>query len=227
MSVKIQRGMAPLAMPVEVIIVTAVATAAAVAVSGADSRVGRLQWLLAPCMWMAAALAPTMLRGRALVGIGLKATRICAALKQFARVALIVIPLLFCGVFLLRRWGIKPPLQPGPAGGGWGYWVIYQFAYVALAEELFFRGYVQTSIMDWLAQVAPGRLGLWGLAAILISSTLFSLAHVATVGSATAAIVFFPGLIFGWLRARTDSLLAPILLHATANVAYAIACAII
>jgi membrane protease YdiL (CAAX protease family) len=31
-------------------------------------------------------------------------------------------------------------------------------------------------------------------------------------------IVFFPGLLYGWLRARTDTIIVPTLYHAASNI---------
>ena len=39
-------------------------------------------------------------------------------------------------------------------------------------------------------------------------------------GEAGRLGVFFPGLLFGWLQARTNALLAPILFHAACNITF-------
>ncbi|MDT8366604.1 MAG: CPBP family glutamic-type intramembrane protease [bacterium] len=52
---------------------------------------------------------------------------------------------------------------------------------------------------------------------IVVTVLLFSLAHVAVDLDPARLAVFFPGLLFGWLRAKTGTLLAPILSHGSAN----------
>jgi membrane protease YdiL (CAAX protease family) len=54
----------------------------------------------------------------------------------------------------------------------------------------------------------------------MISAAVFALSHAVLLESPAATVVFFPGLIFGWLYCRTESLLAPILFHGLANVCY-------
>jgi membrane protease YdiL (CAAX protease family) len=92
-----------------------------------------------------------------------------------------------------------------------------QLVMVALPEEAFFRGYLQTAIDDAL----PVRLRWLGLAigpGILISSVLFALGHLATVPTPGRLAVFFPSLLFGLLRLRTGGIGASVLFHAMCNV---------
>ncbi len=88
---------------------------------------------------------------------------------------------------------------------------------VALPEEFFFRGY----LMSRLEQVWPPRRRLWGAGvglSLWASAALFALSHLAVQGSPTTLAVFFPGLVFGWLRARSGSILPGTLFHALCNV---------
>jgi membrane protease YdiL (CAAX protease family) len=88
---------------------------------------------------------------------------------------------------------------------------------VALPEEAFFRGYLQTTVDDrW-----HGRISLLGARigpSLLIVSALFALGHFTTTLSLSRLAVFFPSLLFGWLRARTGGVGASIFLHAQCNV---------
>ena len=79
---------------------------------------------------------------------------------------------------------------------------------VALAEELFFRGALQSSLER---RFGP-RQGL------VLSALLFALAHVGTELAFARLLVFFPGLLFGWLRQRSDSLWPSVVMHAACNV---------
>jgi membrane protease YdiL (CAAX protease family) len=101
----------------------------------------------------------------------------------------------------------------------------FQLLYVALPEEIFFRAYMQTR----LDQVFTGRCRILGAAlgwSWPLTAGLFALAHplLSTPISMLLAghgwinlDTFFPGLLFGWLRARTGSVLAPILMHWMCN----------
>ena len=83
---------------------------------------------------------------------------------------------------------------------------------VALPEEFFFRGYVQSRLA---AGLPTGRRGT--AIAIVAASVLFALTHVAVQGNLGLLAVFFPSLVFGWLRARSGSVLPGTLFHALCN----------
>ncbi len=88
---------------------------------------------------------------------------------------------------------------------------------VALPEEVFYRGFVQTR----LAQVFSRRWRFFGTLVgpeVIVASALFALSHLVTIPHPYRLAVFFPGLLFGWLRARTGGILAPAFLHAASNV---------
>ncbi|MBF0564096.1 MAG: CPBP family intramembrane metalloprotease [Nitrospirae bacterium] len=108
-----------------------------------------------------------------------------------------------------------------------GLFAMYQLLAVALPEELFFRGYIQESLMQGAyGRGAAGDTGVCGKgkAAIVLSSVLFALCHgiVGLVtGEATPLLTFFPSLVMGWLYFKTSNLVPPILFHWVANIAYA------
>jgi membrane protease YdiL (CAAX protease family) len=91
-----------------------------------------------------------------------------------------------------------------------------QLLVVALPEELFYRGFVETA---W-ARTAPTRgvtvLGARLGAGFLWTQALFALGHLVVLQPWRLG-TFFPGLLFGWLRERTGGLAAPIVLHALSN----------
>ncbi|HEY3500021.1 MAG TPA: MrtC family glutamic-type intramembrane protease [Polyangiaceae bacterium] len=87
---------------------------------------------------------------------------------------------------------------------------------IALPEEAFYRGYLQSSLD---AAWRP-RLKLFGASigpSLLVTSALFALGHLATELHPNRLSVFFPALLFGWLRARTGGIGASVLLHAFSN----------
>jgi hypothetical protein len=85
--------------------------------------------------------------------------------------------------------------------------VLGQLFVVALPEEFFFRGYLQGRLSERM------RLA----AALPLSAALFALGHFLVSFDPGSLAVFFPGLLFGLLRARTGSVLAGTLLHASCN----------
>ena len=147
--------------------------------------------------------------------------------------------LLACAVvfppFLLAWWGFAsalPRLPPGLAAWLAPYAaapsfalrlpdrflvaVLVQVLVVALPEELFYRGWLQTS----LGRLAPGR-GVTVLGArlghgFLATQALVALGHLVTLQPWRLG-TFFPGLLFGWLRERTGSIVAPVAAHALSN----------
>jgi len=91
-----------------------------------------------------------------------------------------------------------------------------QLLVVALPEEYFFRGYLQTR----LEAVWPSRRSLLGAKvgyALLVASVLFALGHLLVDFNALRLAVFFPALVFGWMRQASGSILASVLFHASSN----------
>jgi membrane protease YdiL (CAAX protease family) len=88
---------------------------------------------------------------------------------------------------------------------------------IALPEEAFFRGYLQSALdgrwkgRSWRilgADLGPG----W-----LLSAAIFAVGHVLTIPNPARLAVFFPALLFGWMRARTGGVGAAVLFHAMCN----------
>ncbi|MFA7621225.1 MAG: Synerg-CTERM system glutamic-type intramembrane protease MrtS [Aminobacteriaceae bacterium] len=76
----------------------------------------------------------------------------------------------------------------------------------AVAEETFFRGWLQTIVSERLPAVKS----------ILLVSALFGLAHV--FRGPFAMLAFFPGIIMGFLRHRHGSVMPSILFHWFGNI---------
>lgn len=92
-----------------------------------------------------------------------------------------------------------------------------QLFVIALPEEAFFRGYLQTALDHaWRPKVRilGAELGLgW-----LVSAAVFAVGHVLTTPSPARLAVFFPALLFGYLRARTRGIGAGVAFHAACNI---------
>jgi membrane protease YdiL (CAAX protease family) len=181
-----------------------------------------LHWLLIPCTLVAAALVPPWIARRDFPSVGLRAGPMRRVLKTVALTCLCVLPTVYLGLWLLTRWGLPVPLRPVVGGEqSWLTWLLYQFLYVAAAEEVFFRGYLQVNAMRLLRERRLSRPAQRRIA-IAISAGCFALAHVVVQGQIVSALTFLPGLLLAWLFVRTHSLLAPILFHGLANVSYGI-----
>ncbi len=93
--------------------------------------------------------------------------------------------------------------------------VVDQFLVVALPEEFFYRGYMQTRLKDaW-----PGGRRLFGITvgkAFWVTQILFAVGHLAEPYPWRLG-VFFPSLVFGWMRERTGTIVAPTIFHALCN----------
>jgi uncharacterized protein len=108
------------------------------------------------------------------------------------------------------------PKGTGAAIAAYMHHVLGQLLVIGLPEEAFYRGYLQTTFDDvwrprWRvlgALIGPG---------LLLTSALFALGHVLTKVDPNRLAVFFPSLLFGWLRARTGGIGAPIAFHALCN----------
>jgi membrane protease YdiL (CAAX protease family) len=95
--------------------------------------------------------------------------------------------------------------------------VLYQVFFVAIPEEFFYRGYLQTR----LNEVHPRKwqvLGVkFGMGA-LIANLLFAFGHSVVMLQWWHFATFFPGLLFVWLRERSGGVVAGALFHAFCNV---------
>jgi len=109
---------------------------------------------------------------------------------------------------------------------------VFYVCFLGLGEELLFRGYIQSRL-----NLAFGRpyqfFGVhWGWG-VIIASALFGLMHVLNLGGLAGGRwrlawwwgfwTFFGGLVFGFVREKTGSIVAPMLLHGLPQaIAYAI-----
>lgn len=92
-----------------------------------------------------------------------------------------------------------------------------QLVIIALPEEAFYRGYLQSR----LDELFPQRVRILGASigpSLVLTSLVFALGHFATIREPARLAVFFPSLLFGWLRARTGGIGAGVAYHATCNV---------
>jgi membrane protease YdiL (CAAX protease family) len=95
---------------------------------------------------------------------------------------------------------------------------VEQMAYIGLAEEVFFRGYLMSRLCVWLGD----RRGL------VFSAILFGLVHVVSLvafhglrsalrDSLTGLGAALGGLLYGWLLLKTSSIVPGAVIHTAAN----------
>ena len=92
----------------------------------------------------------------------------------------------------------------------------FHLVMVAFAEEFFFRGY----FLKRMKEVFDDRIDFWGVKvgwAFFLTAFLFALSHSLIVVRWWHFAIFFPALVFGWLREKIGGLTAPILFHALSN----------
>lgn len=120
------------------------------------------------------------------------------------------------------RWSGPGDMVDAAGAGGLGIaalveLAVIQLVVVALPEELFFRGF----LLRLLESAWPPRRRLLGGGigwALVVSALLFAIIHLPKAGDPRTLATFFPGLLFGWMRSATGSILAPVLAHAASNV---------
>ena len=134
----------------------------------------------------------------------------------FLVVALIIFPPFFGAAFLWQKWVFGAGEFHAAGFENFGHMFLFQLIMVALPEEFYFRGYFQSTIDKILPKRWPifgVHLG-WGW---IITAAVFALAHSIVVVKWWHFSIFFPALVFGYLRERTGSITAPILFHAASN----------
>jgi membrane protease YdiL (CAAX protease family) len=131
-------------------------------------------------------------------------------------------------VFVVVRNLVLRNISPAPQGGtGVGVeFLLYQLTMPGIAEELAYRGVIQSRLntifpRPW--KIAGAPLG-WGF---VITAILFWAVHAFRVEGLslsfywqTLTMQLIAGLVFGWLRERTDSILPGIIAHNLTNVVW-------
>jgi membrane protease YdiL (CAAX protease family) len=172
--------------------------------------------VLIPALWGMGAVLPLRAADTDQLSLGFTSLQFIKGLKYFILSSAVIFPLYSGAFYASLHLGFTVPAGLIAPGSSVFNWVIYNFIAVAFFEELFFRGFVHGRFENFAkARFLNKKAVFW--IPILVSAFLFALAHVAVDLDPARMAVFFPGLLFGWLRARTGTLLAPILSHGTAN----------
>ena len=86
--------------------------------------------------------------------------------------------------------------------------MVYMFVFVGIGEELLFRGLIQKDLTNALGWK-------WG---VFLASLMFAVMHLTWRSIPELFLVFFAGLILGYIYHKTKSLVGPIIMHGTGNV---------
>jgi len=131
-----------------------------------------------------------------------------------AGIGAVVLPLYAVGFYVWNEpaQNFSLALPPNVAS-----FALAQLIVVALPEEAFFRGYLQTALSD----LTTKRLRVLGVelasGAWVLQAALFAAIHFIVEPHPARLAVFFPALLFGWTRAWRGGIGAALMLHAMSN----------
>jgi membrane protease YdiL (CAAX protease family) len=166
-----------------------------------------------PTLWFLTPLALLTLTNRPYETYGLTWAR-PGSPAFHAAVILVIFPLYLIGHYALAHWWL---------GAGFHFrWppeflqsAVDQVLAIAIPEEFFFRGYFQTECDRVFGKPYRALGADWGVG-LPLAAAIFAACHV-VFGGPARLIVFFPGLLYGWLRARTATIAVPAAYHAVSN----------
>jgi uncharacterized protein len=217
---------------------TAILVAALVRIDVEIPLVGHLGSALVAVTFLYAPVVIAWRRGEDLIHYGFHADPVGRGLRIGIGYVLLVFPIFALGYFAFYEIICAPAWRElrelAPLGACKAYrglaglhapaltfdlvqFIAVQVVVVALPEELFFRG----CLLELLERRFPPRhrwLGGGVGLALLLSSLAFALIHLPKNGDPRALATFFPGMVFGWMRSATGSILAPVIAHASSNI---------
>jgi membrane protease YdiL (CAAX protease family) len=186
-----------------------------------SSSLSGAAWLTTPGILVTAAILPKAIKSKKIADIGFDLKQTRNSLVVLGQTCMLVFPPFLAGCWLLKSYGLDLPLRPVlPAGQHWAGWLFYQLMYIAVAEEVFFRWFLQGNILRLISTAELRQYWLQQWMSITLSALCFAAAHIITSGQIISIVTILPGLILGWLFIRTNSLLTPILFHWLANICY-------
>lgn len=92
------------------------------------------------------------------------------------------------------------------------YYLMAEAGAVAIPEEFFFRGYIQGGVSK--------KTGYPWWFSVIYSAALFAILHLAATGNLNRLLVFFPALLFGWMRHKTGNIGASVICHSLCNITH-------
>ena len=153
-----------------------------------------------------------------IAGLGMKASAIGLTLPQRSIKAgtVAVILLIPLGVALALAFGPEPPTAET---------IAFQLFMPGLAEELAFRGIAPALLLGLVRGRSPAQEIPWVV--VCLAAVPFGMVHGLGYSDGAYSFELFPalwtfsgGIIYGWLRFSTGSLLFPLLAHGLTNAAF-------
>jgi membrane protease YdiL (CAAX protease family) len=217
-------------------IVVAILVTALVQIDITLVAIGHLGSALIAVVFLYAPMIVGRRRGEDLVDFGFVAAPIKKGLVLAGLAILIIFPIFIVGYFAFYEVGCEQPFIRDLVPGGmcakyigldrvhapeltWSLaeFCAVQVVVVALPEELFFRGFLLGLLERRFPpkrRILGGGIGL----ALVISAAAFAIIHLPKDGDPRALATFFPGLLFGWMRSATGSIMASTIAHASSNI---------
>lgn len=137
------------------------------------------------------------------------------SLIYFSLASLVIFPVFLLGAHLYQSF-LGYSYQSASMNGLLNL-ILGQIIMVALPEEVFFRGYMQKELKTIFKK--DYQIGLLSVnKGVLLTSFLFAISHSLITVQWWHLFIFFPSMIFAFLKEKTGTILAPILFHASSNI---------
>lgn len=172
------------------------------------------KWMIVPWVWILFPIITLGIKKIDLNKIGISIRTWRKSLLQVFIATIIVFPL-FVSLFFIYIKICGYTINGFVVHNDLWQYLLFHLLFVSIPEEFFFRGYFQSTIADAFKK-SPKNIKV--IFPIILSAMLFSVTHIILNPSLTSFLTFFPGLIFGLLKERTDSLIAPIVFHWECNI---------
>lgn len=214
----------------------AVAVAALVRIDITLPAVGHLGSALVSVLFLYVPMFVLGRRGEDLIDYGFRAEPIKRGLVTAAAAIAVIFPIFVVGYFVFyevachskllahlvprgmcAQYGGLRALHPPELTWSLLEFCLVQLLVVALPEELFFRGF----LLGLLEKRFPPKRRILGGGigwALVLSSLAFAIIHIPKDGDPRVLATFFPGLLFGWMRSATGSILASTITHGASNI---------
>lgn len=137
------------------------------------------------------------------------------AMRAAAVVSLLIFPLAFLANHFYQKLYFTASYHAG-SPVLWPTYLLSQVILTSFPEEFFFRGYMQ----GVLSQITPPRRRIFGVPfgrAQVLVALMFALSHSLIELAGWHIFIFFPGLVFGWLKEKTGTIWAGMVFHAVCN----------